>query len=186
MEEWRTIHDFPNYKVSNRGRVINAKNYKLLKPFDNGTGYNSVYLYKDKKRYTKRVHRLVAEEFVDKISEGNEVNHIDGNKKNNFADNLEWCTRKENMKHAYILGLVKPDRKRKMVVILETGEIFRSISECARYINGNSSNISACLKRRRRTHKGYHYMELNEYLKSKNLEVVIQCLLISTNTNLKH
>lgn len=109
LEIWETIEDFPDYKVSNKGRVMRIKGYKLIKPFDNGRGYNCVHLYKNGKRYNKRIHRLVAEAFIEGREEGYEVNHIDGNKKNNFVDNLEWCTRSENIKHAYNTGLIRRD-----------------------------------------------------------------------------
>ena len=105
FEIWETIDEFPNYKISNKGRVMNSTNYKLIRPFDDGRGYNVVHLYKDKIRYTKKIHRLVADAFVEGKEEGYDVNHIDGNKKNNFAYNLEWCTRSENIKHAYCIGL---------------------------------------------------------------------------------
>lgn len=51
------------------------------------------------------IHRLVATHFIKKEKNKNEVNHIDGNKENNSVTNLEWCTRRENMIHAYKLGL---------------------------------------------------------------------------------
>lgn len=106
LEIWETIEEFPDYKVSNKGRIMNTRNHNLIKPFDDGRGYNSIHLYKDKKRYTRKVHRLVAEAFVEGKCEGYEVNHIDGFKKNNFAYNLEWCTKSENIKHAYYIGLI--------------------------------------------------------------------------------
>jgi len=53
------------------------------------------------------IHRMVAEAFIKKPIDGNiyEVNHIDGNKKNNKAGNLEWVTKSQNIKHAYRIGL---------------------------------------------------------------------------------
>lgn len=54
---------------------------------------------------TRLVHRLVAKAFLEKPDGKDFVNHIDGVKQNNNASNLEWCTRSENMKHAYRHGL---------------------------------------------------------------------------------
>lgn len=56
----------------------------------------------------KYVHRLVAMAFVKGMVSGKEVNHIDGNKRNNAASNLEWVTKSENQLHAYKIGLRRP------------------------------------------------------------------------------
>ena len=68
-------------------------------------GYLEVSFWVNNKGKHKRVHRLVADAFCEKRAECEEVNHKDGNKLNNAADNLEWCTKSENMIHAYKLGL---------------------------------------------------------------------------------
>lgn len=57
------------------------------------------------------VHRIVATYFCDNPEHKPEVNHIDGNKSNNRASNLEWVTRSENERHAYRTGLAKPTRR---------------------------------------------------------------------------
>ena len=101
------------YLVSKNGEVYSTRTQKFLKPSLNESGYLTVEFWKNYKRKREKVHRVVAMEFVDNPFSNKEVNHIDGNKKNNNAENLEWCTRSENIKHAYKMGLKKPWRKNK-------------------------------------------------------------------------
>ena len=63
---------------------------------------------KGAKKKNIAIHKLVAEAFIPNSYNYKEINHIDGNKHNNRADNLEWCSRSQNMLHAYKLGLHKP------------------------------------------------------------------------------
>lgn len=72
----------------------------FLKPFVTGKGYLKVDLHKNGKRTHMKVHRLVAAAFVPNHLGKAQVNHIDGNKKNNSYTNLEWCTNQENQLHA--------------------------------------------------------------------------------------
>jgi hypothetical protein len=72
---------------------------------DNGNGYKQVQIMRGGKRYTRYVHRLVAECFLENPRNLPEVNHKDGNKANNTAENLEWVTRSENLLHSYRTGL---------------------------------------------------------------------------------
>lgn len=74
---------------------------KKLKPYKNSWGYMLVDMRKNKKRYIKCVHRLVAEAFIPNPNNLPQVNHIDGNKANNNVTNLEWCTCSENQYHAF-------------------------------------------------------------------------------------
>ena len=83
---------------------------KDLKQFKR-MGYLAVNLYKNKKSKTTAVHRIVAQAFIPNPLELKEVNHKDGNKHNNNVENLEWCTRQHNAKHAYNTGLSKISKK---------------------------------------------------------------------------
>jgi hypothetical protein len=118
-EIWKNIVGYEGYyMVSDKGRIkslarIIIRNNgkpltikpKILLPTKNNHGYQQVCLYKDKKQSIKKVHRLVAEVFVDNPSKKPEVNHIDGIKTNNESTNLEWVSSGENKKHAYNSGL---------------------------------------------------------------------------------
>lgn len=116
QEKWKDISDYEGiYQISNYGRVrslliwdVNYKNFvkrnkpKILMPTDNGNGYLIINLSKDRKRKSKYIHRLVAQEFIRKPLKNEVVNHKDYNKKNNRVDNLEWCTQKENISYSVI------------------------------------------------------------------------------------
>lgn len=98
------------YMVSNTGDVIsvpkNGKRGVELSQTKNTNGYMQVVLRNDGNAELKLVHRLVAEEFCDNPMLKNQVNHIDGDKQNNNAENLEWCTPSENSLHKYrVLGV---------------------------------------------------------------------------------
>lgn len=99
MEEiWKDIENFSGiYQVSNLGRVksLYFNKEKILKPHYN-RGYLIVDLYKNKKRYKRPIHILVAEAFVENPFNYKEVLHLDESRDNNFSNNLKWGTHKEN------------------------------------------------------------------------------------------
>lgn len=113
MENWRTITDTNgNYSVSDLGNVRRNEHYtevtpgvfnhykeRLLKPTTDASGYLVVKLQIGKHSIAKKIHRLVAEEFIPNPSDFPCVNHIDENRTNNSVKNLEWCTYKQNANH---------------------------------------------------------------------------------------
>lgn len=156
MEKWLPINKFPNYEVSDSGFARNASTGRILRPGKNPKGYSIVSLYHDGVQCTKKVHRLVADAFYGETNNGLEINHIDGNKSNNSISNLERCTGSRNIQHAYDSGLRKPPRMKKVRVV-ETGQVFDSMSDCARAINGTVSGIYDCEIGKQVTHRGYHF-----------------------------
>ena len=94
-----------HYFINDAGKVYNEISDVEISISHNDR-YDKVKLQLKNKTYTKAVHRLVAETFLEKPLGKNEVNHIDGNKRNNSVDNLEWVSHLENMQHASIVGLM--------------------------------------------------------------------------------
>lgn len=107
MEIWLDVKDHPKYEVSNYGNIRNKRTGKILKQILNRPGGYLRVGMDGKHQY---VHRIVADTFFDGNHAGIDVNHIDGNKRNNHISNLEWCTRKENIQHAYNNELKYPSR----------------------------------------------------------------------------
>jgi len=107
----KELTDFPGYYVTVDGRVLSTvassryKNRHWLKQRMQNSGYNIVSIHKDKKAYTRLVHRLVAVAFIPNTEDKCCVNHMDGRKTNNLVSNLEWNTLGENHRHAYATGL---------------------------------------------------------------------------------
>jgi hypothetical protein len=112
-EEWRGVVGFPDYEVSNLGRVkshrrvrVHRKNKpKILTSFPNAQGYRYVTFGINGKRIIKYIHTMVLVAFSGPCPPGYEGNHDDGDKSNNCLSNLEWVTPSENVRHAYKTGL---------------------------------------------------------------------------------
>lgn len=152
MKEWKVVDGFNNYRISNHGEVMNEKG-KILKPFIVGRGYECIHLFRDDTRTKKYIHRLVAEAFLEKDSMKNEVNHKDGNKTNNHVDNLEWCTKAENINHSYYTL----KNRVKSVKCVETGIVYPSIKEAARQTGLKHTAISMCCDGRQKKTHGLHW-----------------------------
>lgn len=106
MEVWKKIIGYENYEISNFGVIRTDKAYKKT---DKSKIYYSVSLYCKNKSKHFYIHRLVAIHFIPNPLNKPCVNHIDGDKSNNSINNLEWVTAKENNRHAWDIGLKKPN-----------------------------------------------------------------------------
>ena len=126
-EIWRDILNYEEYyQASNYGRIRSLDRIiymkhrngkiathhfkgKILSTRTNNSGYVKVDLTKNKNQRTFFVHRLVAETFIPNLKKLPQINHKDGNKLNNNADNLEWCDAFQNQQHALETGLRNSD-----------------------------------------------------------------------------
>lgn len=168
------IKDFPEYYVTDTGDVY-SHNYKRtgvtkkLHTQPHKNGYLSVSLHKNKKEYRKQVHRLVAEAFIPNPENKPQVNHKNGNKRDNRAENLEWATPHENMKHACsVLGfrphksqlgkLGKESPLSKIVLQIKKGIVvaeFFGTNEAGRKTGLKQPSICNCCNGKQKTCGGF-------------------------------
>lgn len=183
-EIWKDIEGYNGkYQISNMGRVKSlVDNHgkfreKILRPSNDGWGYLFVYLYKGGEHKMHKVHRLVLMAFNPVADMDNlQINHIDENKTNNNLSNLEWCTCKENCNHGTRNDRVseKNTNGKNSIPIVQlslNGHYIRSYksSRDAQRIEGfNHSHIIKCCKGKYKTHKGYRFMYLSEYMDKNN------------------
>lgn len=165
-DNWIKTKRNSNYEVNEDGYVRNCRNNNILTNSPNNKGYMTVSL--GKHLPGQLVHILVAEAFIPDYEQGLDVDHKNGKKWDNRVENLQWMSRSDNIKRAFEMGLAKPHRSDnageapKKVQIVETGEIFPSISACARAISGTASAVSLCLSGGRNKHKGYHFRQISD------------------------
>lgn len=166
VEIWKDIEGTDCYQISNLGRVRSSHNHKCkglnteyyyLKMQPDKDGYLRVNLGKNN---PKIINRLVAQAFIPNPDNKPQVNHDDGNKLNNRVYNLYWTTYKENNDHALQTGLRNISRH---IKIVETGEEFNSIKECADAIGAKHQNVQAALdgSRNHRSVFGLHFEDSN-------------------------
>lgn len=113
-EKWKIIPYYENYMISNLGRAKSLLTNTILNQRLSNNGYLRFNARKCNVKYEKpktmMTHKLVAENFLNKIEGKDYVNHKDGNKQNNRVDNLEWCTAQENTIHSFLIGTQKARR----------------------------------------------------------------------------
>lgn len=117
-----SLIDWSRYIAFESGEVLDKKIKRNLSPASARDGYQQVFM--SGRKYL--LHRIIAYTFIPNPENKKEVNHKDGNKKNNAASNLEWCTRSENILHSFNTGLnkvrsVSPDQANEIKRLYNTG-----------------------------------------------------------------
>lgn len=171
MEEvWKDIDGFPGYQISSIGNVRCFRDFhgnitsefRTVKPLLNKDDYFYVDLYTiERKAVHKRIHRLVADAFLGRRDDM-VVNHIDDNKHNNRVGNLEWVTPSENSRLASKNGLYRT----RPVRIVETGEEFTSLKDCAEAVGIHPCDINHVLSGSKKSIKGLSF----EYVTNKSVK----------------
>lgn len=154
----KLVPGFDDYFALDTGDVISEKygRLRMLAPHTIKGGYLRVRVCVGGKSSGQLVHRMVALAFVPNPENKPEVNHKDGNKLNNRADNLEWVTRGENLSHSYrVIGNRHP--RHKSVICVEKNVIYPSISAAANDNNMDSSSICKVLYGKQKTSGGYSW-----------------------------
>ena len=199
MENWKDIKGFEGlYQVSDNGRVKSLDRYRkgkrgaltickgrILSPHKGKNGYIQICLCKENHKYTPLVHRLVGEAFIPNKDNLPCIDHIDGNRENNSADNLRWCTTKENMSYSLVKNRISAVQKsnercrqhqrdiqsacrKPIVAVFPNGKIkeYSSVIEAEK--DGFShSNISAVCRNRQKSHRGCKFYYKKDYYSGK-------------------
>jgi hypothetical protein len=152
QEEWKDIAGYEGlYQVSSLGRIKRINAYRQMHSnriiADTKRQYCQVRLSKNNEKQTLLVHRLVATAFVDNPDHKEEVNHINGDRYDNRAVNLEWNTRKENLLHAKTTGLLESNfaSHRKPVYCIDSdgkGLLFNSLKDAVAYTGIDKKTLS--------------------------------------------
>lgn len=171
-EQWVNISGVPShYEVSSLGRFRNNLTGKILKGCTDRKGYIKIGFPATK---PKLAHRIVAAAFIFTSDPRKDINHINGNKHDNRVENLEWCTRSQNIKHSYDYlgrkstfnnlgrtGILCPTSK-KVAMIDKYGNVvsnFNSAKEAARHFNSKygGSNIATVCRGKKQFAFGYKW-----------------------------
>lgn len=158
--EMKEIKEYPNYFITDDGRVWSKNRNKFLSLNPNTQGYLKVSLWKDGKSTTKPVHRLVAETFIPNPNNFLQVNHKDENKLNNSVENLEWCSEDYNTHYGTRNQRIATS-KGKRTLCIETGIIYPSVIEASRQTKIPFQNIWKVCKNINHKAGGFHWQFVN-------------------------
>lgn len=143
-------------------------------PVRNTNGYLYINLCRAGVKEKHYVHRLVAQAFIPNPMNLPQINHLNGDKTDNRAENLEWCDNRHNNRHAYAVLGRKPTNQRPVLGIHVTSGVrlyMPSIREAARFVNGSNQHICHVCRGTRPTAYGYTWHYLDETNQINSLEI---------------
>ena len=169
-EKWVDHPHYPKHEFSSKGRIRYKTTGRILKGHVNQCGYLQVWLDHD---HNRLAHRLICEAFYGIPDDPTmQVNHLNSDRLDNRIENLEWCSPRENVIHAYLHGNLDPsiglkravEVNKRPVRIVETGQVFDSLQECANYLGVTRGNVSRVItgERKGQRIKGYHIEHVEE------------------------
>ena len=177
MEEiWKEVPRYNGaYLISNFGNMKSMKRYverkgtmclvkpRLLSKVVGHSGYIEYQITYNKKHRSEKAHRLVAEAFIPNPGNKPFVNHKDGNKQNNYVENLEWCSGRENVLHAYHHRLCKRcKRVAQYDLNMNLIKIWETSGDIQRAGLATSSHINEACNGKRTQHHGYIWRYLDD------------------------
>lgn len=175
IEKWQACAGFPDYEVSDTGRVRSYKYGppRILKQSKDSDGYPQVTLCRDCKKITQKVHRLVLRTFVGEPPNGYVTDHINTIVTDNRLENLRWVSAQQNMNNPITRKHLTEKQqgnknhmkgrtgflhhRSKTVMCLENGAVFGSAHEAARKMKIDVMSISNACLGKQQTAAGYHW-----------------------------
>lgn len=146
------------YQASEHGNIKSTRDGHILPQKKNNAGYMTVSISIDGKHYTKTVHRLVAETFLENTHELRDVNHKDGVKTNNHISNLEWVSHSDNIKHSH--NVIGRKSTKRSILCIDTGKIYESCKDASLITGINVSSINHAVNGYSKTGGGYRWVRL--------------------------